>query len=83
MRYTKKKYKLQGQTPDLTPALWNVWTEPNTIIDWYQPTGAQDAFRIDTLMRYTDGKVYKSLIDYNTYSPVAYPAGWELQPDLT
>ena len=25
----------------------------------------------------TDGKIYKSLLDANTYSPAAYPQGWE------
>lgn len=70
-----------GQTPDLVPALWQA-VQTEVIIDWYQPTGAHDAFRINTLVRYTNGKVYKSLIDYNTYSPVAYPAGWEWQEGL-
>jgi len=72
-----------GMEPHLTPALWNEYHAEGEIIDWYQSTGAHNAFRINTLMRYTDGKVYKSLIDYNTYSPTTYAAGWELQPDLT
>ena len=25
-----------------------------------------------------DGPVYESLMDYNIYSPEAYPAGWQL-----
>jgi hypothetical protein len=67
-----------GMEPHLTPALWNEYHAEGEIIDWYQPTGAHDAFRINALMRYTDGNVYKSLIDYNTYSPTTYPAGWQL-----
>jgi hypothetical protein len=30
------------------------------------------------VMRYTDGKTYKSLIDNNVWSPDTYPAGWEV-----
>jgi hypothetical protein len=26
-----------------------------------------------------EGDIYESLIDYNVYSPEAYPAGWEKQ----
>ena len=67
-----------GWEPDRVPALWKEYHDINEIIDWYQPTGAHDAFRIDALVRYIDGKVYRSLIDYNVYSPEAYPSGWEL-----
>jgi hypothetical protein len=73
---------LVGQTPDVTPALWSKVSDEE-IIDWYQPTGAYDAFRLGDLVRYTDNKVYESKIDYNTYSPEAYPAGWEFREDLS
>lgn len=72
----------EGYEPDKTPNLWNkVHTEE--IIEWYQPTGAHDAFRLGDLVRYTDNNVYESLIDYNTYSPEAYPTGWDLRDDLS
>lgn len=47
-----------------------------TPADFVQPTGAHDAYKKGDKVRY-NGKVYKSLIDGNTYSPDAYPAGWQ------
>lgn len=63
-------------TPDLTPALWTVvsveeWPE------WVQPTGAQDAYMTGDKVTF-EGEHYISLIDNNTWSPAAYPAGWQL-----
>lgn len=43
---------------------------------WKQPTGAHDAYNIGDIVEY-NGKLYKSKIDGNAYSPDAYPAGWE------
>ena len=42
---------------------------------WVQPTGAHDAYNAGDIVNY-NGKLYKSLIDGNVYSPDAYPAGW-------
>ena len=47
-----------------------------TIPDFVQPTGAQDAYKKGDKVKF-EGKVYESLIDANTYSPSAYPAGWK------
>lgn len=46
---------------------------------WQQPTGAHDAYSKGTRVWYpTAGStLYESLIDANTYSPEAYPAGWK------
>lgn len=44
---------------------------------WSQPTGAHDAYNIGDIVDY-NGTLYKSLIDGNTYSPEAYPSGWEV-----
>ena len=49
---------------------------PETIPDFVQPTGAHDAYKKGDKVRY-NGKIYESLIDANTYSPDAYPAGWK------
>lgn len=46
-----------------------------TIPDFVQPTGAHDAYNKGDKVKF-EGKVYESLIDANTYSPSAYPAGW-------
>ena len=44
--------------------------------EWKQPTGAHDAYTKGYKITYKDKK-YISLIDANTYSPEAYPAGWQ------
>ena len=56
-------------------------TEPETpptetIPDFVQPTGAHDAYKKGDKAKF-EGKIYESLIDANTYSPSAYPAGWK------
>jgi hypothetical protein len=48
----------------------------DAVAAWKQPTGAHDAYMIGDKMLYTDGKVYKSLIDNNVWSPDVYPNGW-------
>lgn len=63
-------------TPDVTPALW-VSCSVDEWPDWVQPTGAQDAYNKGDKVTF-EGKHYISLIDGNTWSPTAYPAGWEL-----
>lgn len=66
-------------TPDKTPSLWK---EVIVVVDipvWVQPTGAHDAYRLGAKVHFpkiTD-PVYESLIDYNVYSPLTYPAGWK------
>ena len=52
-------------------------TENETIAEWKQPTGAHDAYKSGDKVIY-GGKVYKSLIDSNVWSPDVYPNGWEL-----
>ena len=47
-----------------------------TIPEFVQPTGAHDAYKKGDRVKF-EGKVYESLIDANTYSPSAYPAGWK------
>jgi hypothetical protein len=43
---------------------------------WSQPTGAHDAYNKGDIVDY-NGTLYESLMDGNTYSPEAYPAGWK------
>lgn len=86
-RYDGKLYRCnQAHTtqadwaPDATPALWTDVAEPGTIPVWRQPTGAQDAYNTGDKVWYpdVDTTVYESLIDANTWSPEAYPQGWQL-----
>ena len=44
--------------------------------EWVQPTGQHDAYMIGDKVTFND-KHYESVIDYNTWSPEAYPAGWK------
>lgn len=43
-----------------------------------QPTGAHDAYRQGEKITH-DGTVYTSVIDFNAWSPEAYPAGWAVE----
>ena len=84
VRYGDKLYKcVQAHTsqgdwmPSATPALW-VRVSIEEWPEWVQPTGAHDAYAKGDKVTY-NGKRYISLIDGNTYSPDAYPAGWEMK----
>ena len=68
---------LKGWEPDKTPSLWK--EAPSEVIPVFkQPTGAHDAYRIGAKVHFPtiNDPIYESLIDYNTYSPTVYPAGW-------
>lgn len=43
---------------------------------YHQPTGAHDAYRVGEEITFK-GVVYRSVIDFNVWSPEAYPAGWK------
>ena len=46
---------------------------------WTQPTGAHNAYNTGDIVHYptADDPLYKSLIDGNSWSPDAYPQGWQ------
>ena len=62
-------------TPDKVPALWTpvAGAAPD---EWVQPVGASDAYRKGDRVL-LQGATYESVIDANTWSPAAYPAGWK------
>jgi hypothetical protein len=65
-------------TPDKTASLYDaIGLDESGYPVWSQPTGAHDAYNQGDIVNYK-GTLYKSLIDGNTYSPDAYPAGWEV-----
>ena len=65
-------------TPDKTASLFSpIGLDEEGYPVWSQPTGAHDAYNTGDIVDYK-GVLYKSLIDGNTYSPEAYPAGWEV-----
>lgn len=46
---------------------------------WVPPQGAHDAYMTGDKVTF-EGTHYVSLIDNNTWSPAAYPQGWEARP---
>lgn len=64
--------------PSETPSLYEpigLTKEGHPI--WSKPSGAHDAYNMGDIVDY-NGKLYKSLINGNVYSPDEYPAGWEV-----
>lgn len=61
-------------------ALYTEVAPPGVIPVFKQPTGAHDAYQIGDKVHFPteSDPVYESLINANTYSPSAYPAGWQL-----
>ena len=66
-----------GRMPITVPAGVEVTIEEWP--EWHQPQGAQDAYMTGDKVTF-EGKHYVSLIDNNTWSPAAYPQGWEARP---
>ena len=68
-----------GNTPDAAPTLW----EDIDYRDGYRVIPsvitAGTAFALDEL-GWWGGKLYKSKLAANVYTPEQYPAGWEVQP---
>ena len=65
-------------TPEATPVLYDAFgLDEQGYPMWSQPTGAHDAYNKGDIVDY-NGTLYKSLIDGNTWSPEAYPQGWEV-----
>lgn len=87
-RYNNELYRCaQAHTSSEqnNPTVASLWTkitiDPETGYDvWQQPSGSHDAYNIGDRVLYPDaeGQVYESLINGNTWSPEAYPAGWKL-----
>lgn len=65
-------------TPDIATSLYTpIGLNNQGYPIWSQPTGEHDAYQTGDIVDY-NGTLYKSLIDNNTWSPEAYPAGWEI-----
>lgn len=68
--------------PDVSEALWYpIEVAEDGIVIYRQAHGQYDAVRIGELRHYPDanGAIYKSLVDYNAYSPEVRPTDWEKQ----
>ncbi|WP_152353334.1 hypothetical protein [Brachybacterium subflavum] len=44
--------------------------------EFVQPSGAHDTYQAGDLVSF-QGRIYRSRIANNAYSPIAYPQGWE------
>ena len=84
-KHENKLYKvIQAHTsaenwiPSELPALYLNMMPENVIPEWVQPTGSHDAYNVGDRVIY-EGRVYESLIDGNTWSPIDYPQGWKLK----
>lgn len=65
-------------TPDTASSLYKkIGVTNDGYPEWVQPLGATDAYNTGDIVSY-NGKLYRSTIDGNVWSPEAYPAGWEI-----
>lgn len=65
-------------TPDTAVSLYKkVGFTESGYPEWVQPLGASDAYNTGDIVSY-NGVLYKSVIDNNSWSPEAYPQGWEI-----
>ena len=55
---------------------WREVTEGDAPAAWVQPTGAHDAYQTGDIVSF-EGRVYRSTIDGNVWSPSAYLRGWK------
>ena len=63
------------------PTVASLWSPYHAMsrehaLTWISPTGAQDAYKKDEYMVFTDGKTYKCLQD-TAYSPTDYLQAWQ------
>lgn len=64
-------------TPTVAKALYKRYYEPDgDPWPWAQPAGAHDAYPLGARVLF-EGRVYRSKIAANVWSPAVYPAGWE------
>ena len=67
--------------PCQSPAQWVPFhtTAPARALPFVQPTMAEDSYQKGEVCLWTDGLVYRSILETaNAYSPADYPAGWEV-----
>lgn len=70
----------EGNNPENAPTLWEEITYREGVRIIPEVITAATAFALGELGYFeADGKVYKSLVEANVYTPAAYPQGWEEQ----
>ena len=69
----------ESNNPENAPTLWEEIQYHNGVRIIPEVITVTTAFALGELGYWkADGKVYKSLLDANVYTPAAYPAGWEV-----
>lgn len=87
VRYDGKLYKViqdhnsqldwtPVNAPSLFASLLTDEEQPENILPWVQPDST-NAYSIGDKVIFEE-KIYESLVDNNVWSPVDYPAGWQL-----
>lgn len=66
--------------PSTLRALWGLahTKNPNKAKPYVAPDGTSGLYHNEECMLWSDGKVYVSIIDNNSWNPADYPAGWEV-----
>ena len=64
----------EGWEPATTSALWTRTAKEDEILDWVQPTGAQDAYNKNDKVKH-NGSTWISNVDANVWEPGVY--GWD------
>lgn len=88
-RYDGQVYKLWQQhdangnpdwTPDRAASLWDVChtTDPARAKPYQLPQGSRGLYQTGECMVWTDGKVWRSKVDNNAYTPEELPDNWEV-----
>ena len=64
--------------PSTLRALWGLahTKDPAKAKPYMAPEGTSGLYHADECVLWTDGKVYKSTVDNNSWTPDGYPAGW-------
>ena len=64
--------------PATLRALWGLahTKDPAKAKPYVAPEGTSGLYHTDECALWTDGKVYKSTVDNNCWTPDGYPAGW-------
>lgn len=64
------------------PTVASLWmqyhgTTQDSARAWVAPTGSHDMYKVGEYMIFTDGNIYKCLVD-TVYSPTDYAAAWQI-----
>ena len=66
--------------PSVAVSLWDIAHTKNVskAKAYVAPQGTRGLYQKDEVMIWTDGKIYRSLVDNNAYTPNARTVGWEV-----